>query len=258
QISAGRIEALTEDEYRKRLDAEIAEGRRKEAIAYCIAALDSGLQVRYYQDRLKELEAAELEVENQTARPTLRGDLASFSLAEVLQSFYMSKRSGTLRIIEKNREREIYFQDGEVYLLIDGFESGEANVQPLNLGSDEISETLAAQMKDELYEVFLWEAEFEFQAQVLPRAFYIEIGRTFRVKINTQQFLMEAVRRIAEWEEVRATLPSDDLVLTFESYEKKMGAITARGSADLLLLVDGRHRISDAIRMSGAGRFQAL
>lgn len=258
QVSAGRIESLTEDEYRKRLDAEIAEGRRKEAISYCIAALDSGLQVRYYQDRLKELEAAELEVENQASRPTLRGDLASFSLAEVLQSFYMSKRSGTLRIIEKNREREIYFQEGEVYLLLDGYDSGETNLQPLHLGNDDLAETLAVQMKDELYEVFLWEAEFEFQAQVLPRAFYTEVGRSYRVKINTQQFLMEAVRRIAEWEEVRATLPSDDLVLTFETYDKKMRAITARGSADLLLLIDGRHRISDAIRMSGAGRFQSL
>ncbi|MEZ0230571.1 MAG: DUF4388 domain-containing protein, partial [Planctomycetota bacterium] len=258
QISAGRVEALGEEEYKKRLDKALAESQRKEAISYCIAALDSGFQSRHYTDRLKELEAAELEVENQAARPTLRGDLASFSLAEVLQSLYMSKRSGTLKIQDKNREREIYFQEGEVYLLLDGYDSGETNLQPLHLGSDDMAETLAVQMKDELYEVFLWEAEFEFQAQVLPRAFYTEIGRSYRVKINTQQFLMEAVRRIAEWEEVRATLPSDDLVLTFETYDKKMKAITARGSADLLLLVDGRHRISDAIRMSGAGRFQSL
>jgi hypothetical protein len=258
QITAGRVEALSEDDYRKRLDAALGEGRRKDAINYCIAALDSGLQVRYYQDRLKELEAAELEVEQQASRPTLRGDLASFSLAEVLQSFYMSKRSGTLRIFEKAREREIYFQDGEVFLLLEGYQSGETNLQPLHLGSEDMAETLALQMKDELYEVFLWDAEFEFQANVLPRAFYTDVGKSYRVKINTQQFLMEAVRRIAEWEEVRATLPSDELVLTFETYEKKMRAITARGNPDLLLLVDGRHRISDAIRMSGAGRFQSL
>ncbi len=209
---------------------------------------------------MKELEAAELEVETQASRPTLRGDLASFSLAEVLQSFYMSKRSGTLRIIESSRarEREIYFQDGEVYLLLEGHEQGEGELQPLHLGSDEHAETLALQMKDELYEVFLWDADFEFAANVLPRPFYTEVGQSYRVKINTQQFLMEAVRRIAEWEEVRATLPSDDLVVTFETYEKKMHAITARGFPDLLLLVDGRHKIADAIRMSGVGRFQAL
>ena len=258
QITAGRIEPLTEDDYRKRLDKAIADGRRKDAIHYCIAALDSGLQVRYYQDRLRELEAAELEVETAAARPTLRGDLASFSLAEVLQSFYMSKRSGTLRIFEKGREREIYFMEGEVFLLLEGYESSDQSLQPLHLGNEELAETLAVQMKDELYEVFLWDAEFEFTSNVLPRAFYTEVGKSYRVKINTQQFLMEAVRRIGEWEEVRAILPSDDLVLTFESYEKKTRAITARGQADLLLLLDGRHKIADAIRMSGAGRFQAL
>jgi len=259
QILAGRVEAFTEDDYRKRLDKALAEGQRKQAIGYCIAALESGLQVRYYQDRLKELEAAELEVENAAARPTLRGDLASFSLAEVLQSLYMSKRSGTLKIFESKREKEIYFAEGEVFLLLEGHDNTEeSELQPLHLQNDELAETLAVQMKDELYEVFLWEAEFEFAANVLPRAFYTDIGRSYRVKINTQQFLMEAVRRIAEWEEVRATLPSDDLVLTFETYDKKMRAITARGFADLLLLIDGRHRISDAIRMAGAGRFQAL
>src|SRR4029077_8314552 len=99
-----------------------------------------------------------------------------------------------------------------------------------------MAETLSVQMKDELYEVFLWDAEFELTAAVLPAAFYTDAGKAYRVKINTQQFLMEAVRRIAEWEEVRATLPSDDLVVTFETYDKKMRAITARGSADTLLL----------------------
>src|SRR5581483_7291411 len=96
-----------EDDYRKRLDKALAEGQRKQAIGYCIAALESGVQVRYYQDRLKELEAAE--VENAAARPNLRGDLASFSLPEVLQSLYMSKRSGTLRIFESKREKETYY-----------------------------------------------------------------------------------------------------------------------------------------------------
>lgn len=260
QVTSGRIEALTEDDYRLRLDGAIAESRRRDAIDYCIAAIDSGLQIRYYQDRLKELEAAEVDAANQAARPTLRGDLASFSLAEVLQSFYMAKRSGTLRIFEPKRERDIYFQDGEVYLLLDGYQEAaqdkDATSVPLN--TDGLADTLAVQMKDELYEVFLWDAEFEFVADVLPSAFYTEVGRTYCVKINTQQFLMEAVRRIAEWEEVRATLPSDDLVLAFESYEEKMKAVTERGLADLLLLIDGRHTLADAIRMSGAGRFVSL
>jgi hypothetical protein len=114
-------------------------------------------------------------------------------------------------------------------------------------------------MKDELYEVFLWDkAEFEFTADVLPAIFYNDSLKVWRVDLNTSQFLMEAVRRIAEWEEVRAVIPHDDLKLSFASPDGKMQAIQTRGQADLLLLVDGQHTISDAIRMSGSKRFQSL
>src|SRR5262245_65244415 len=37
-----------------------------------------------------------------------------------------------------------------------------------------------------------------------------------------------------------------------------MQAIQTRGQADLLLILDGQHTISDAIRMSGSKRFQSL
>lgn len=267
QIASGRVEPLAEDDYRKRLEASLQQGRRKDAIDYCIAAIESGIQVRYYHDRLKELEAAETALEVQASRPTLRGDMASFSLAEVLQSFYMSKRSGTLRIFDARRRRECYFVEGQVYLLIEGAETAENAIQggeappqlPTGIDGATLAETLSEQMKDELYEVFLWdEAEFEFTADVLPAVFYNEALAGWRVKLNTSQFLMEAVRRIAEWEEVRAVIPHDELKLSFVASEAKMGAIQSRGQADLLLLVDGQHTIADAIRMSGAKRFQSL
>jgi hypothetical protein len=266
QIASGRLEPLSEDDYKKRLDGALASGKRKEAIAYCHAAIDSGCQVRYFQDRLKELEAAEAALEAEAARPTLRGDLASFSLAEVLQSFHIGKRSGTLRIFDDRRRREIYFVDGTVNLLLEGAETAELSVRggaspplPAVFRGDGMAETLTDQMKDELYEVFLWDkAEFEFTADVLPAIFYNDSLKLWRVELNTSQFLMEAVRRIAEWEEVRAVIPHDNLKLSFASPDAKMQAIQTRGQADLLLLVDGQHTISDAIRMSGSKRFQSL
>ncbi len=267
QITSGRIEPLTEDDYRKRLDAALQVGRRREAIEFCVGAVESGVQIQYFQDRLRELEAAEAALAAEgAARPTLRGDLASFSLAEVLQSFYMGKRSGTLKIFDDRRAREIYFNAGAVHLLLDGAETAEHAMRdgaqtpiPAGLSGGSLADTLSEQMKDELYEVFLWDkATFEFTADVLPSVFYNEGLAPWRVKLNTSQFLMEAVRRIAEWEEVRAVLPHDDLKLVFISGEAKMSSIQSRGQPDLLLLVDGNHTISDAIRMSGAKRFQSL
>ena len=107
----------------------------------------------------------------------------------------------------------------------------------------------AAQMKDEVYEIFLWEgAEFEFGTDYLPREFSAASSRR-KIRLKTYSFLLEAVRRITEWEEVRKIIPKDDLVLAFPSTDAKLKAITTKGEKDLLLLVDGRHPIADLVRI---------
>lgn len=269
RIEGGRLEPLATDAYAARLDDALKRKQRAEAMAVCMAAIDSLPDAAQFRDRLKALQATSTDVSLETtSRHALRGDLASFSLPEVLQSFYMSKRSGTLKVELKTpveaKARQIYFDHGEVFLLagdhheisdddlVDGLIVGG------NLTEDQIASAAAAQMKDEVYEIFLWEgAEFEFAADYLPREFGQASSRR-KVRLNTYGFLLEAVRRITEWEEVRKVIPSDDLVLAFPSSEAKLQAITSKGEKDLLLLVDGRHPIADLVRISGVHRFKAF
>lgn len=268
RIESGRLKALDADEYRKRLDEAVASQQTAAALAYCQAAVESLTDASSFRDELKTLQALEANLSLQTSQHALRGDLASFSLPEVLQSFYMSKRSGTLRVEMKSqvesKARQIYFDRGEVYLLagdhheisdddiVDGLIVGG------NLTEDQIASAAAAQMKDEVYEIFLWEgAEFEFGADYLPREFSTASSRR-KIRLKTYSFLLEAVRRITEWEEVRKIIPKDDLVLAFPSTEAKLKAITTKGEKDLLLLVDGRHPIADLVRISGVHRFKGF
>lgn len=269
RIEGGRLKALEVDDYASRLEAALAGEQRSEAVNLCMAAVDSLPDATRFRDKLKALQAASTDVSFETtSRHALRGDLASFSLPEVLQSFYMSKRSGTLRVELKtsveSKARQIYFDHGEVYLLAGDHQeiSDDDLVDGLivggNLTEDQIASAAAAQMKDEVYEIFLWDgAEFEFAADFLPREFSQASSRR-RIRLNTYGFLLEAVRRIAEWEEVRKVVPSDDLVVAFPSSEAKLRAITGRGEKDLLLLIDGRHPIADLVRVSGVHRFKAF
>lgn len=268
RIEGGRLEGITPDDYSARIEEAARGGQRAEAISHCVAAIESVPDPTPFRERLKGLQAIAAEITMQTSRHALRGDLASFSLPEVLQSFYMTKRSGTLRVELKTavetRWRQLYFDRGEVYLLAGDHQelADDDLVDELivggNLTEDQIASAAAAQMKDEVYDIFLWDgAEFEFAADHLPREFTQASSRR-KVRLNTYGFLLEAVRRITEWEEVRKVIPSDDLVLAFPSNEAKLKAISGTGAKDLLLLVDGRHPIADLVRISGVARFKAF
>ncbi len=268
QVQAGALAPLDGEGYRARIGEAIAARQRSAAIRFATAAIEAGVEVDRFASVLRQLEAQEAEVALRSERHALRGDLASYSLAEVLQSFYMGKRSGTLRVEAREgdelRARQIYFDKGDVFLLAgDDTQMAEDDLEGAlltsgNLTEDQLAAASASQMKDEVYEIFLWEgAEFEFVADYLPPEFYAASSLR-RIRLKTSSFLLEAVRRAAEWEEVRRILPDDGMVLEFPSTEAKLQAISTHGTEGLLLLVDGRHPIAELVRISGVRRFQAL
>ena len=268
RLKNGRLEALAPEEHRRRFQEAVDAKKRLSAIDYCTAAIDSGVEVDYYQAQLNALEADEAELRVQETRPTLRGDLANYSLAEVLQSFHLSKRTGSLRVyVEGNnpKNQDLFFEEGQAYLLTGAgdMEDLDGDLEEELLASGHVTEeqlasAAAQQMKDEVYEMFLWEgAQFEFAADHLPAEFYSSRAHR-KIALNTVQFLMGAIRRQSEWEEVREVLPNDQIVLAFPNSEDKMRALEQHGTEDLLLLVDGRHPIADLVRISGIRRYAAL
>jgi uncharacterized protein DUF4388 len=268
KLQSGRLAPLDAAGYRERLEAALAAGKRADALKFCRAAVEAHDDPDF-QAKLAELKASQSEASSEATRATLRGDLASFSLAEVLQTFHLRKSSGTLRVETTHggqpQSRQIYIDQGDVYLLAGDMEDGiptddleEGLVAAGLVTEDQLAEAAATQMKDEVYEMFIWEeAEFEWVVDELPPEFYTSRANR-KIRLNTVQFLLGAVQRIQEWEAVRQTLPSDDLVLAFDSSAAKMRIVLEKGNEDLLLLADGRHAISDLIRMSRTRRFKAL
>lgn len=266
-IQAGHLVHLDQEGYRDLLSTALGAHKRGRAIEVCLSAIECGVDTYYFHERLNQLEAQELEISEQAARPTLRGELASFSLAEILQSFNLSKRSGTLRVEDpsvEGRSRTIYLEGGEVYLLTGDKDLAEGDLLEVGLVAagmvteDQLAAEAATQLKDEIYEIFLWEAAvFEFAADYLPPDFFAS-SRHRKLRLNTGEFLIQAIRRATEFESARSVLPSDDIVLSFESNTAKMQTISQIGEEELLLLVDGRHTISDLVRIAGVRRYRAL
>lgn len=268
-LQNGRLQSLDADGYRERVEGMIAADKRGQAITCCTAAIDSRIDPTWFKAKLRELRAADAEIAQQTVRATFKGDLDQFSLPEVLQTFHLRKSSGTMRVEATEGDtklaRQIYFDQGEVYLLSGDMEE-ELTEEDLEAGlvaaglvtEDQLADAAATQMKDEVYEMFIWEgAEFEFAADYLPPEFYAT-KKNRKIRLNTVRFLLEAVRRIADWEEVRRMIPGDHTVLAFDSPVVKMATVNDMGYEDLLLLVDSRHAVGDLVRMSRMRRFKAL
>ena len=96
--------------------------------------------------------------------------------------------------------------------------------------------------------------KFNFSRNVLPPEFQNPPKGTTRLKLRSEAFLLEAIRRINEWEDLRQRIPDPKVIFQFVSPELKMQAITYKGSAELLYLLDGRRSLPGVIRISGQRR----
>jgi hypothetical protein len=269
-LEAGTLRPLNPDEILAEVDLALAESRFRDAQVLCLSALDSAFDADLFQ---RKLEAAKY-AEEESVQATLEGDFDSISLADILQSLQRKQLSGTLEVSDGKRARTIFFQRGDVYILRKEEERNDFAEMFLDSGAiasaaqafggdlvdkglvseDEIGEALATEIKEEVWDMFLWEdARFVFRRNSLPPDFFSPPKGTTRLMLRTDAFMLEAVRRINEWESLKAKLPDPEAVFQFVSAEKKMEAI-ARGNAELLYLLDGRRSLAEVTRISGQSR----
>ncbi|HVY62729.1 MAG TPA: DUF4388 domain-containing protein [Planctomycetota bacterium] len=269
-LEAGNLRPLTRDEYEKEVDLALAESRFRDAQALCFSAIDAEVEPDLFW---RKLEAAKY-AEEESVQSSLEGDFESISLADILQSLQRKQLSGTMEVSDGKRAKTIFFQRGDVYILRKEAERNEFTemfledeaVESLSnaFGGDlvekglvdesEIAEELAAEIKEEVWDMFLWEgARFVFERNKLPPDFFNPPKGTTRLMLRTDAFMLEAVRRINEWEDLKARIPDPSVVYKFVSPEKKMEAI-GRGHAELLYLLDGRRSLAEVVRISGMQR----
>ncbi|MHC5019221.1 MAG: DUF4388 domain-containing protein [Planctomycetota bacterium] len=296
-LNQGKIRSLTLDEIRR----GAAEALRAGQVEACLKLCRTGEEQAPGDPELERLvsDAAGRRTDAQTEPGTgdagreyrLEGDLESFSLAELVQSLYLNKHSGTLKVKDDRREKIIFFAQGSISLqargdsdvgrlgdiLVDAGKISELDIDKVyeerpegdsrRLGEllvdagliteDDVREAIETKVRDELFDVFLWKrATFEFLKNYFPDEFTAPGSKVTRLTLDTTRTLMEAISRMERWDKVAGELGS--LRAFYRPAEGADLQYLSRRARLLLPRVDGRRNHEDLIDESTLGRFAAL
>lgn len=213
---------------------------------------------------------------------SFKGNLEILNLSDIFQSLAANRHSGTLVVNDGKREKKIYFAEGEVTLLSSSrrmklgellIAAGKITEEDLDLAlklqkqsrkklgeilveegfcaDDDIFKLVRMQIEEEIYDLFLWrKAEFEFIADQIPEDMAREAPNLTRLALNTNSLIMEAIRRLDEWNLMRDLVPTTKEVFvvadartlaearTIERFRPELvdGKTTVEGLAEKMLM----------------------
>jgi hypothetical protein len=215
----------------------------------------------------------------------LQGDLKSISLGNVLQDVAANALTGTLTLTMRGRRREFWFDRGRLRLV--GLENGKGpsplngllalgKVKPSELnptGSnvrylrglvrkgtvthDEVKAALEHQMIEFTCDVFAWgDAHFEFTNGEPDEDAFETSQLDHGVRLAPDGIILEALRRMDEWGEIRKIVfsPEEILVLSAEHPPPGGDPVVERVAG----LLDGERRLRDILDQTHLGEFAVL
>jgi len=225
---------------------------------------------------------------------TLKGDLGSMDLTHVSQMLSMNQKEGLLRIYQEGdaRKRFILFtRKGITAYPVRGFDDPEVLAHILRrknlmgrdveaarkrferpdkplyqallemglVDEDEARALIRDRVAEDLYEFFfLKNARFEFQES--DPASIVPAGAPDALFLPIESVVMEANRRLDEWESIRELVPSFEEIFKLSSPAARgpLGR-AAEGNGDRALvidLLDGNRNLNEVVVASGLSRFR--
>lgn len=211
----------------------------------------------------------------------LEGSLKEFSLADILQLLFFQKKTGVLvlqcrldrvRLLffegnivgAESRKRDVENRLGRV-LVKRGIitsddlqaaverqkeEGGRFGTVLVRMGlatKEQVQEVITFQITETLVQIFSWkEGRYEFKPQGIP------LDRETGVVLNTEHFLMEGVRLVDEWSEIKDRI---DVYSVFEPVANE-GTGLSPEEKKILSLVDGEGDVGTIADLSGIDSIQ--
>ncbi len=217
----------------------------------------------------------------------LRGDLNSVDLAHVFQMLILNQKAGTLEIVHDGVKRPLFFTTEGVFvpsqadllvrravralvrsgqLCAEKAERARCNmgvvgkdllatlVEMKVLKPEERIHALRRQLEEEVYELFfLGNASFEFRDGDLPE----EAGAMERdLALSPNALIMEAARRIDEWEFIKTLVASGDDVVEVRSDLSRLDPRESDADARAVFdAIDGVRTVDEIIEHTEISRF---
>lgn len=217
----------------------------------------------------------------------MRGELGTFSMAEILQLIGSQEKSGVLRVKSKGKAAVLFFEGGQVVsarerrqgakdpFLFYLHESGAIGLEDLNkvmeirqgdggdtvdillrekvVGKDALGERLSEYATQTLETIVKWETgTYDFRANTNGNP-----DSDIMKPLRLEAILMEALRRKDEVEEIRRFLPSFDTRIRIS--EPNIEELQLDDDdASVLILIDGNKTIDELLEESSAGEVETL
>ncbi len=218
----------------------------------------------------------------------LVGTTPPFNIAEVIQLLSIGKKTGLLTVTSKSDLCKVYLQDGMIIYatnsrnkerigaklvaakklsqveLDKAIEYQKANNLAVRLGhllrdmrliTDwDLQQVVREQIQDAIYNLFEWnQCSFGFDHMVTPGA-----TEDIQASINPMSLMMEATRRVDEWEKLKTIIPSMDVVVKMLAKIDVMYTTNSNMSKNDLIVVhylDGKLPLREVAKLTGLTDF---
>lgn len=217
----------------------------------------------------------------------LQGDLKNMPLADVLQTLKANRQSGTLMVRDGRKELHLFFDGNKIMHVSPGHETEQYLPQALLLRFDITDEklqrevqrrakrTIAAQLQrskvtnaktvhhqhavyltEYLYQAFTWnKGSFEFEDSDSPGGRFDRDQCAVRLNLEVEQIILESMRRLDEWKQIRRVIPTMDDVLIISDLFKSQQVQVTEPAMSILGLCDGEHSVTQIAYALGLETF---
>ena len=173
---------------------------------------------------------------------SLQGTLDTLSLPDLCELLSGTNKTGALHVRSETGQGVLWFTAGQVCA---GEAGGQTGPPPPGAGGD-----LLERLHDVCFELFRYtEGSFEFEADRRP-------SWPAERSIDVSGLLAETERRMAEWREIIAIIPSIEARPRLVPEPPAAGPITLDATQWRVVTgIDGRRRVSALIRVLDGGEF---
>ena len=173
---------------------------------------------------------------------SLQGTLDTLSLPDLCELLSGTSKTGALHVRTESGQGVLWFTGGQVCA---GEAGGQTGPPPPGAGGD-----LLDRLHDVCFELFRYtEGSFEFEAERRP-SWPAERG------VDVSKLLAETERRMTEWREIIAVIPSVEARPRLVPEPPAAGPITLDAAQWRVVTgIDGRRRVSALIRVLDGGEF---
>ncbi|MDQ4064793.1 MAG: DUF4388 domain-containing protein [Actinomycetota bacterium] len=216
----------------------------------------------------------------------LKGTLDDFTLPDIFRLMSFAKKTGRVDITRSAGEGHVFFREGEVYFatsslskeplgqklvrmralsegqLMKALDQHKASGERLGtvliktgiVTPDQLEAAIRQQIEDAVFDLLRWElGEFSWEPGD-------ELDVEIPIAVSVENLIMEASRRLDEFEVIKRKIPSGESILGMAPTPPE-GAVEINITPDewrILVLVDGTRTVNEIGKMVGLDEFAAM